>query len=879
MASTVVELQSASVHSPRNPPPAGNSGAVDHGMVSLKTGWKYLMKHGIQPLQASLEQSFPDAIHRLMENDGDDDGAVAAYLHNVVLKTSKIRIPRTYHHYDDNNNSDVKSSSSSSCSSDSSRLYTLVYKMAIQPPPHNHCAPLYKLVAGLLSAYVEKHVYEKLIHLLHALPADVRTLNRQLEEKNLIEAKSERSGNNSGGTWNKLFLPTFVVRWDLFRKFNGAVGMYFKYLNRYYVPHNELQDTETLGLHLFQTVVEAPLRERIVDEITERLGQVRHHPDSESAGMKLLSRTVNVFVELGVFADFEQLLLSKFSRSYEELGANLIQQQLTVFGFAEKASAIQSRELELIRSLLPTSSHKTFFNCFHNKCLGEALPVFMGDKSKMWTQFFSSVENTHHVEMLFNLFSDDPNGLSIISGVFEQSIAESGLNLVENQARNESKEWEHPDYDPHHHVHRDQLRLQFDYVEELIRLYDLFNHMVCTCFRNHVLFEEALKNGFRRILHKDVGATTNTEIIARFCDYVLNESHELLTQIRRADQAVEAYLDKLSALFSYSPDYDLFTFVYRQYLATRLLESRSHSEEAERSMIAKMKIRAGTRFTSRLEGMVNDMANSRVLNKDFHSCIVHRKVSAFSDAHASSELMLWMQDMLPVEVKVLTRGIWPTLRDRDIRPPLEFSHTAKLFQSFYEKSRERRTLKWAWELGTVTLAMRDYDNKVRHVIIATTLQAMVLCLFNEHESLKIQDICRVLHMDSWIGVRVLHSLCCGKNKVITKSGNPLIVSMGDRFQVNEDFTAPKMFVALPFPDLHEKSVVQASYDYTIPMKAFIVRTMKKEKSMRLSALIDLIMDSLERFRPELKMIAAVLDNLVENEFLERDEKDLYHYVP
>lgn len=36
--------------------------------------------------------------------------------------------------------------------------------------------------------------------------------------------------------------------------------------------------------------------------------------------------------------------------------------------------------------------------------------------------------------------------------------------------------------------------------------------------------------------------------------------------------------------------------------------------------------------------------------------------------------------------------------------------------------------------------------------------------------------------------------------------------MSDKLQVNQDLTAPKMLVALPFPDLHEKSVVQASYD-------------------------------------------------------------------
>ncbi len=445
----------------------------------------------------------------------------------------------------------------------------------------------------------------------------------------------------------------------------------------------------------------------------------------------------------------------------------------------------------------------------------------------------------------------------------------------------EHKNWEPLDYDPHNHAQKEHLRSQFEYVDELIRLYDLYNHFVVNCFANHNLFDESLRNGFRRILHKDVGTTTNTEMLARFCDYVLNDTHELLTSFRRADQAVESYLDKLAALFSYSPDHDLFTFVYRQYLATRLLENRSHSEEAERSMIAKMKLRAGPRFTSRLEGMLNDIASSRYMNTEFQTCISKNDYDAF---RPNQELLDC--PLLPIDVKVLTQGIWPLLRDRNVRPPRDFSVAASLFQTFFENHKTRKVLRWAWELGTVTLLVRDGQKRsILNGIICNTLQAFVLWLFNHYEHLTLQEICNLLQLESWIGIRLLHSLCCGKFKILSKSGHPSIVSTSDSFWVNTGFDFDKYsqkLIALPYPDLHERSALsKGTYSCSIPIKAFIVRIMKKEKTIRLSALIDRVMDSLERFRPELKIISSVIENLIENEYLSRDLQvpDILHYVP
>lgn len=56
---------------------------------------------------------------------------------------------------------------------------------------------------------------------------------------------------------------------------------------------------------------------------------------------------------------------------------------------------------------------------------------------------------------------------------------------------------------------------------------------------------------------------------------------------------MEEYLEKTVQMFSYLTDKDLFAEIYRNQLAKRLLNQRSASDEMERLMIGKLKLRCG----------------------------------------------------------------------------------------------------------------------------------------------------------------------------------------------------------------------------------------------------------------------------------------------
>lgn len=75
----------------------------------------------------------------------------------------------------------------------------------------------------------------------------------------------------------------------------------------------------------------------------------------------------------------------------------------------------------------------------------------------------------------------------------------------------------------------------------------------------------------------------------------------------KTDQEVDMVLDKTITLFRFISEKDSFERYYKAHLARRLLFNRFVSDDAERGMLAKLKIECGFQFTKKMEGMFNDM--------------------------------------------------------------------------------------------------------------------------------------------------------------------------------------------------------------------------------------------------------------------------------
>ena len=81
---------------------------------------------------------------------------------------------------------------------------------------------------------------------------------------------------------------------------------------------------------------------------------------------------------------------------------------------------------------------------------------------------------------------------------------------------------------------------------------------------------------------------------------------------------MEVVVDKVMTIFRYLQEKDEFEKYYRQHLVMRLHAGKTVSDDAERSLIVKLKTECGYEFTSKLEGMFTDMKVSQDTRKGFH---------------------------------------------------------------------------------------------------------------------------------------------------------------------------------------------------------------------------------------------------------------------
>ena len=70
-------------------------------------------------------------------------------------------------------------------------------------------------------------------------------------------------------------------------------------------------------------------------------------------------------------------------------------------------------------------------------------------------------------------------------------------------------------------------------------------------------------------------------------------------------------------VFKYVEDKDVFQKFYSKNLAKRLVNSTSASDDAEASMITKLKEACGFEYTSKLQRMFTDISVSKDLNNSF----------------------------------------------------------------------------------------------------------------------------------------------------------------------------------------------------------------------------------------------------------------------
>lgn len=312
--------------------------------------------------------------------------------------------------------------------------------------------------------------------------------------------------------------------------------------------------------------------------------------------------------------------------------------------------------------------------------------------------------------------------------------------------------------------------------------------------------------------------------------------------------------------FRYIYDKDVFAETYRQYMAKRLINQKS-SIDLERFVMVKLKAEAGVSFTSKMENMISDVSNSSSSTYSAEFC------------EYSKALSLPALDFSPL---VLTTSAWPTFANIRANLPSIMESYVQAFKQFYELKHDHRRLTITLGGGTVTVEFGKFE------IQMIPLQAVVLMVFNDVGNVSIEKVVELTGIDVDTARYMLHSLSCGKYKLLKKTPESGTISATDIFVANWEFTTPMRRFRMPVPNLNQPVVNRAKIteDRTYAIEAAIVRIMKSRKVVTHNELIGKVLEQMNMFKPDPKTIKARIENLIGREYMERDETvpGVYKYV-
>ena len=412
----------------------------------------------------------------------------------------------------------------------------------------------------------------------------------------------------------------------------------------------------------------------------------------------------------------------------------------------------------------------------------------------------------------------------------------------------------------------DTKRDPITWVSNVIDMRDKYELLIKKSFNEDKMFLTSVNEMFASFTNKNQRLP---EYVSLFMDDKLKKNQRGLSE-----EEIEERLVKSIAIFRYIYDKDIFERYYKKHLAKRLLFGRSASDDCERSMISKLRVECGYQFTSKLEGMFNDIR----LSKDAQ--VVYKSHIAKGIENGAVK----RADMI---VNVLTMSYWPMPSVHlSCNLPSQLASLADHYKNFYFSQHTGRRLTWQPHLGTVDIRAAFKTRK--HDLNMSTFAAVVLLLFSDPDGQKIltfDEIKKATEIENNELKRTLQSLACAKYKILLKQPKSKDIGQNDKFAFNSKFTANLTRIKIQTVSGRveantdvKKTMGKVDEDRKHAIDAALVRVMKSRNVLEHNLLIAEVTTLIAtHFRPDLSMIKRRIESLIEREYLERDEDNRRSY--
>lgn len=483
-----------------------------------------------------------------------------------------------------------------------------------------------------------------------------------------------------------------------------------------------------------------------------------------------------------------------------------------------------------------------------------------------------------------------------VASHFEQQAATNGPKKAQNNSSAYATKW----IDTVLQYQKQSLKI----VEEAFGGDAAVKHTIYAGVRLFV--NAASPTGLKR---SSAAPSTNApELLSSYMDLHIKQFTKAVGAKRLADGSDEtAFLNNSIAFLKIVKDKDAFEAHYAAHFAKRFLNSKGSGAvgELEELAIAKLGEELGGLTMEKIGKMKKDVALSAELTMEWK-------------AHVAREQL----PLVELELKICNVSDWPKAMTRDYKSfsntdsgvgfiwPAHLRETIKTFEEYWltGNRNDNKSLYWCPKFGLMDLRI-TYPTKTYDINLSTYAGIIMLLFaplsynadgskvlaFAEKRELTYSEISELTQIPEADLKRQLQSIAVAPRlRLLVKLPMSKDVNNSDIFRLNEKFKSPttkvKVLTVSSSSRPEKKSDKQDEADEVQAnieegrkhlVNAAIVRIMKARQTINHNELIGELVKQLQnRFPPLTLLIKQRIEDLIEKEYLNRDDDapNVYHYI-
>ncbi|KAI0726430.1 Cullin-domain-containing protein [Fomitopsis betulina] len=663
--------------------------------------------------------------------------------------------------------------------------------------------------------------------------------------------------NHSDTLQDEALLQYYALEWDRYTTGANYINRLFTYLNRHWVKRE--RDEGRKGVYPVYTLALVQWKQNFFLHIQSKqhklagalLRLIERQRNGETIDQTLVKKVVDSFVSLGldegdinkvsyeVYKEHFEVPFLEVTEKYYKQESEAFLAENTVAEYLKKAEERLREEEDRVERYLNNNTRKGLISKCEQVLIRE-------HSQRMWESFqeLLDYDKDEDLQRMYALLARITEGLEPLRKRFEEHVKRSGLAAVSKLVGQGGADAVDPKA----------------YVDALLEVHSKNSETVTRSFRGEAGFVASLDKACRDFVNKNdaTGTSTNKspELLAKHADALLRKTNKMAEE-----EDLEGALNKVMVLFKYIDDKDVFQTYYTTKLSKRLIHGVSASDEAEASMISKLKEACGFEYTNKLQRMFTDMSLSKDLTDQFKE--------RMQQNHDDMELNF--------SIMVLGTNFWPlNPTNSEFIIPTDILPTYERFTKYYQQKHSGRKLTWLWNYSKNELRANKFNPK--YILMTSSWQMAVLLQYNNQDTMSLDELVAATGVTKDYLKQVLGLLV--KAKI-------LISDDSDQYDYNPNFKSKKIRINLNMPikaeQKAESSEVQkiVDEDRKYVIQATIVRIMKARKQMKNQALIQEVIGQIQqRFTPKLPDIKKAIEHLLEKEYIERvaETRDTFAYV-